>query len=272
MAESQYVNVRESKVANKIGKGDELHCYTNVEFDCPNKEKQCEDYQIVQEQCRDPKGEYTDLTVTGQPSEATLKREKMTHAFLFSPQKTVRRFNYTDIQLPPSGESSERQQLQSDTRETSKVPSHNQVNKKRPQLMPKPKNIIVNAAEEQSLHDEENESFQSEEADYVYTVDEQAADKPSFNLHCKICTWKCNAVIYLLLLVVSVSISLIAIAVAVTAFTSQACSNQDVVFGDCMFTYPRGYSNCTTTPIMIGNMTQDAEVRTFRGVGHMDLC
>ncbi len=227
MADSpSYVNVVRDKKRKgcsgheRAGNQSESHYYTNP--DCRIREEESDGYQIVQEHGRDPNGEYTDLTLEvtdDQVSNATLTREEMIQELLFPPQKGTRRFNYTDIQLVPKNEL-DKEQLHSgsDINEA----GTNMQRKAKPKVMPKP-NVQAEMKTQENEDDEDT------------YVEVNSTPNRNFNTIVKICTWKCTAVLYLVLLLISICISLTAISVATFVLTSRNCK-QESDFIDCMIT------------------------------------
>lgn len=217
-AESPYVNVRESR----IGRREAESFYTNVET--PNSDGKCEEYQIVQERGRDPHGEYTAaVNSKADLSDATLKRQRMIHSLLFPSQNQTRRFNYTDIQLPPNNGGEEQQEDTEDSEAA--VEPH----RMKPCVMPKPKLSRSRLAmtEDPPVSDE---LFQSTDEQ---GVDDEYVEEYNVTTGTGVCTWKCNAIVLLVVVVVSICISVAAISVAVAAFTSQACE-EELMYSSCM--------------------------------------
>lgn len=241
MAESPfYVNVRESRVA----KEPEPQYYTNVEL-VQNDNGKCEEYQIVEERGRDPKGEYT-ATINSAPdkvNETTLKRQKMIHSLLFPSKTKERRFNYTDIQLTPATQDEEEQQAPG-------PPLAVHPNRSRPQVKPKPK--------PESVTVEPDESFEQSEDPYVCN-EAVTSKEPSTNGSCKMCTWKCTSVLFLVLFIVSICISIVAISIAVTVFTKLPPHCED----DLMST------SCTITPSSNGTYINNSCDTSLEDLGEV---
>ena len=227
-----YVNVGERPRAVK---DTGAQYYSNVELQ--SNRGNCEEYQIVQEQGRDPHAEYT-ATVNSAPekvSEDTLSRQKMLHNLLFPPtEKTqVKRFNYTDIQITTPASQFEEDEAGMEAVVEPKKP--------RPKVPVKPKPKLLAAElelEDSPLHSEVSVEDMEEQIGEELTVPKNA----SFGSNK---AWKCTTAVFLTLFVVSLCISLIAISIAVTAFAT--------IPGGC-----DEYDHCVITPVM--NNTCDISV------------
>ena len=269
-----YVNVKhkeqkkkDQKKKERRGKQSKPH-YKNVSI-LPSEEGDLEGYQIVHERGLDPNGEYTDLTRTANPEQtdkATLQREKMINDLLFPPEKNApKRFNYTDIQLPPV--TNEDEGVPSSDL-SGHSPAHTQDelrSTRKPMTKPKPKML----GREASI-DGKNDisvSFEEEEEATPYEVAEEEdaapyevamveeADEPG-----RKCSWDAHGskVVYAVLLAVCVCVSLAAVTVATVAIVklSSVCE-QTYLYEECEITARvEDWSsllvgNCTTPSIEV---------------------